>query len=120
MFAGISRATDTTGAAQTDTTIATTSTSGVPASPATAIVTVDCPTYGAEGYLDIDGSGLRPSTVWSSDSYDPSPIPGATADRQLTPAELLAPAEEVVEVTTTVGASLHYARLRAPADYQEI
>ena len=120
MFAGISRATDTTGAAQTDTTIATTNTSGVPASPATAIVTVDCPTYGAEGYLDIDGSGLRPSTVWSSDSYDPSPIPGATADRQLTPAELLAPAAEVIEVTTTVGASLHYARLRAPADYQEI
>ena len=44
----------------------------------------------------------------------------ATADRQLTPTEALAPANEVIEVTTTVGASLHYARLRAPADYQEI
>jgi len=120
MYAGISRATVQAGAAQTDTTIATTNTSGVPAAPATSIVTVDCATYGAESYLDIDGGGAFPSTVWSSDSYDPSPIPGSTVDRQLTPAEALAPAIEYVEVTTTVGASLHYARLRPPADYQLI
>jgi hypothetical protein len=120
MFACLSRATAQTGTAQTDTTIATTNTSGVPAAPASDIVTVNCPTYGTEGYLDIDGGGLLPTLVWSSDSYDPSPVPGATADRQLTPVEALAPANEVVEMTTTVGASLHYARLRPPADYQEI
>jgi hypothetical protein len=122
MYMGVSRAAsaNNNGAAQVDTTIATTNTSGVPASPATAIVTVDCSTYGAEGYLDIDGSELVAVTAWSSDSYDPSPAPALTANRQLTPNELLAPALEVIEVTTTVGASMHYARLRSPADYQEI
>jgi hypothetical protein len=120
MNVGISRATADSGTAQADTTIATTTTSGIPAAPATSLVTVNCPTYGTEGYLDIDGSGLAPMTVWSSDSYDPDPLPGATVDRMLTPTEALAPAFDVVEITTTVGASLHYARVRPPADYQEI
>ena len=116
----LSRATAANGTTQASTTIATTATSAVPASPASSMVTVPCSTYGAEGYLDIDGSGLSASTTWSSDSYDPDPLPGATVDRMLTPAEALAPAVDVVEVTTTVGAALHYVRLRSPADYEEI
>jgi hypothetical protein len=115
----LSRAGAESGTAQTDTTIATTTTSGIPASPAAKLVTVDCGTFGTEGYLDIDGSGLSPVTIWSSDTFDDT-TPSATEDRMLVVTEALAPADEVVEVTTTVGASLHYVRLRAPADYQEI
>ena len=120
MNMGLLRATAATGATQAATTIATTTTSGVPAAPASSLVTVPCASYGIAGYLDIDGSLLAPLTVWSSDSYDPNPLPGSTVDRMLTPTEALAPALDTIEVTTTVGASLHYVRLRSPADYEEI
>ena len=120
MSAYISRATAATGSAQTDTTIATTTTSGVPASPASSIVTVDCPSHGAEGFLDVDGSGLDPLAVWSSDGYDPSPLPGSTVDRELHVVEGLAPSSEIVEVAHSIAAALHYVRRRPVADYEEL
>ena len=109
----------TGGTAQTDSTVETTTTSGVPASPAAKTVTVPSNTYGAEGYLNIDGSELQAVTRWSSGSFDDT-SPSASVDRLLQVSEGLAPSAEVVEVGYTVGCGLHYVRVRPAADYDDI
>jgi hypothetical protein len=109
------------GTLQTSTTIETTETSGVPASPGTAIVTVPTHTRGSEAYLAAAAGEGTHVIIWSSDSYDVSGVPPAsTADRQLELAEALAPGVEVVQTGYCCGAALHYVRVRPQADYSGI
>ena len=109
------------GTIQTSSTIETTTTSGVPASPGTAIVTVPTWMRGTEGYLDLAGDAGAPSVLWSSSGFDVSGTPPAsTADRQVELVEALAPGIETVQVGYTCGMTLHYVRVRSQADYGDI
>ena len=109
------------GTAQASSTIETTTTSGVPASPAAAIVTVPTSARGALVYFDAAGGNASPVMGWSSASYDVDGTPPAsTADRQIELAEARAPGIETVQVGYACGAALHLVRVRAPADYAEI
>ena len=109
------------GTLQTSSTIEATTTSGVPASPGTAIVTVPTPTRGTEGYLAAAAAEGSRVLLWSSDSYDVyGTPPAATANRQLEFTESLAPSVEVVQTGYCCGAALHYVRVRPQADYSEI
>ncbi len=108
------------GALQVASTIETTTTSAIPASPATAIVTVPASTRGALAYLAAAGPG-DPMCLWSSGSYDVNGTPPAsTVDRQVELDELLEPGIEVVQIGYCCGAALHYVRVRPQADYSEI
>jgi hypothetical protein len=118
--AAIVRSQHGAGSVQSDSTIAATTVSGVPASPAAAIVTVDAPTNGTESYFDVDGGKGWPIVVWSSGDNMQATPPGSTKDRALNVIEALAPSYEVVEVHLSCGFGLHYARVRAPADWIEI
>jgi len=109
------------GTLQADTTIEATTTSGVPALPGSAIVTVDTPTRGMLAYLDAGGGEQGAVVIWSSGSYDVSGTPpAASADRQIELVEARAPAVEVVQVGYACGAALHYVRVRPAADYWQI
>jgi len=108
------------GTLQSDSTIAATTTSGVPASPGSAIVTVDAPTMGTESYFDVTAAGGSPVVVWSSGDNLVSTPPGSTQDRGLELVEALAAGYEVIEVTRSYGFALHLCRVRSPADWQDI
>jgi hypothetical protein len=108
-----------TGALQTPTTIATTSASAVPASPAALLVTVAASSLGVDGYYDMGGSGLDPQESWSSAGYDVA-APAATVDRLLPLTEALAAAVEEVQITFAAGCALHYSAVRPSSGYQDI
>ena len=108
-----------TGALQTPTTIATTSASAVPASPAALLVTVAASSLGVDGYYDMGGSGLDPQESWSSAGYDVA-APAATVDRLLPLTEALAAAVEEVQITHVAGCALHYSAVRQSSGYQDI
>ena len=118
--AALIRSDHVSGSVQSDSTIAATTTSGVPASPASAIVTVSAVTLGAESYYDLDGGNGTPIALWSSADNLLSTPPGSTRDRGLELVETLGPTVEVVEVYLTTGFALHYAQVRAPADWDLI
>jgi hypothetical protein len=118
--AALVRSNHVSGSVQSDSTIAATTTSGVPASPASAIVTVDAVTLGYESYYDLDGGYGTPIVLWSSADNLLSTPPGSTQDRGLELVETLGPTVEVVEVYLTTGFALHYAQVRAPADWDLI
>lgn len=109
------------GTLQASSTIETTTTSGVPASPAAAIVTAPTMARGTLLYLDTGGGGAAPVIEWSSASYDVDGTPPvATTDRQIELAEARAPGIETVQVGYACGAALHLVRVRPAADYAEI
>lgn len=115
------RMSESEGALQSATTLETTTTSGVPASPGTAIVTVPTSARGTAAYLDAVGGECAPLIEWSSDSYDVSGTPPAsTVDRQVELVEALAAGTEIVQTTNAQGAALHITRIRAQSEYGSI
>jgi hypothetical protein len=116
----IVRTSTSEGAQQTASTIETTTTSGVPASPAAYKVTVQTPSRGTETYHGLgSGAVTAPLYVWSSDSYDDA-TPAATTDRRLILDEQLATPLEAYQVVYAAGAAVHVTQVRPPLDYQSI
>ena len=115
----ILRCTAPEGTLQSASTIATTSASAVPASPAALLVTVAPETVGADGYYDMGGGDLTPALTWSSSGYV-NAAPAATTDRLLELNDALAAAVEEVQITFAAGCALHYSAVRPSSGYQDI
>lgn len=108
------------GAPQSNTEIATTTTSGVPPSPSTKEVVVPTASLGTASYYGQNSEGACvPIYTWSSASYDDS-SPSAATDRLLVLPEGLTTPLEQFEVENACGFACHISQVRAPLDWQSI